>query len=191
MEISKEQGDLVRLLDLDSDFIIDLKYAGTDNFTGQKIYASNECYMDITTARMLIKAKNRFKKDGYRVKIYDAYRPTDAQEKFWEVYPVDGFVARPPSQRHDDLLTQNHTNGLAVDITLTDMDGNELVMPSKFDDFTEAAFLKSHFRTEEGAKNAWYMRDVMEWAGFLAYEGEWWHFYNTTVYQKPMMNFPI
>ena len=70
-----EQGNLIKLLDLDDDFIIDLKYATEDNFTGKKIYQSDQCYMDRHTAEILIEAKNLFKEDGYRVKIWDAYRP--------------------------------------------------------------------------------------------------------------------
>ena len=77
------QGDLIKLLDLDQDFIIDLKYATTDNFTGEKIYNSAECYVNQHTAEILIKARDIFKKDGYRLKIWDAYRPISAQAKFW------------------------------------------------------------------------------------------------------------
>ena len=81
----EDKGNLIRLLDIDDDFIIDLKYATADNFTGEQIYNSAECYMDRHTAEILIKARDIFKKDGYRLKIWDAYRPISAQAKFWEV----------------------------------------------------------------------------------------------------------
>ena len=76
-----KDNNLIRLLDLDEDFIIDLKYATEDNFTGQRVYASSECYLDKHTAEMLIEAKEKFKKDGYRVKVWDAYRPISAQKR--------------------------------------------------------------------------------------------------------------
>lgn len=107
-----EKGNLVRLLDLDDDFIIDLKYATADNFTGQKIYNSNDCYMDRHTAEILIRAKNIFTKDGYRVKVMDAYRPISAQEKFWQILPDDNFVARPPDMAKLKVFRPTHLNGL-------------------------------------------------------------------------------
>ena len=79
--MTEDRGNLVRLFDIDDDFILDLRYATKDNFTGEQIYSSNECYMDRHTAEILIKAKDIFKKDGYRVKIWDAYRPTKRPEK--------------------------------------------------------------------------------------------------------------
>ena len=57
----KKMGNLIRLLDLDDDFIIDLKYATSDNFTHEVIYDSNECYLDEHTAEILIAAKNLFR----------------------------------------------------------------------------------------------------------------------------------
>lgn len=79
MDIERK-GNLVRLLDIDSDFIIDLRYATADNFTGQKVYQSGECWIDEHTAAILIQAKNIFRADGYRVKVWDAYRPIRAQK---------------------------------------------------------------------------------------------------------------
>ena len=80
MDIERK-GNLVRLLDIDSDFIIDLRYATADNFTGQKVYQSGECWIDEHTAAILIQAKNIFRADGYRVKVWDADRPIRAQKK--------------------------------------------------------------------------------------------------------------
>ena len=134
--MTEDRGNLVRLFDIDDDFILDLRYATKDNFTGEQIYSSNECYMDRHTAEILIKAKDIFKKDGYRVKIWDAYRPISAQKKFWEVMPNDDFVARPPDMATIKKFRPTHMNGLCVDVTLTDMDGKEIEMPSEFDDMT-------------------------------------------------------
>ena len=64
----ERKGNLIKLTDLSSDFIIDLKYATPDNFTGVQVYQSADCWLDEHTAQILIKAKEIFEKDGYRVK---------------------------------------------------------------------------------------------------------------------------
>ena len=76
-----KKGNLVRLTDLSDDFIIDLKYASEDNFTGVKVYQSKDCWLDKHTAQILIAAKDIFQKDGFRVKVWDAYRPNLVQKK--------------------------------------------------------------------------------------------------------------
>ncbi|MGI6177676.1 MAG: M15 family metallopeptidase [Eubacterium sp.] len=186
-----EQNNLVRLLDLDNDFIIDLRYATPDNFTGQKIYNSSECWLDRHTCEILIKAKNIFKVDGLRVKIWDAYRPISAQAKFWEIMPDDDFVARPPDMDKITVFRPTHMNGLCVDITLTDRSGAEIPMPSEFDDMTERASLLCLSTPLERRKNAAYMKAVMESVGFKGYEKEWWHFYDVTTEPSPFLDFQI
>jgi len=185
------QGNLVKLLDLDQDFIIDLKYATEDNFTGNRVYNSGECWMDRHTAEILIQARDIFKKDGYRVKIWDAYRPISAQERFWELLPNDDFVGRPPDMSKITRFRPTHLNGLCVDVTLTDLDGKDIEMPSEFDDFSERASLSCGTITAEARKNAEYLKKVMEQVGFLAYENEWWHFYDVSTEPTPFMNFQI
>jgi len=187
----EQKGDLVRLLDVDKDFIIDLKYATTDNFTKEKIYNSGECYIHKNTAVILIKAKDIFHKDGYRVKVWDAYRPIRAQARFWRLLPNNEFVARPPDMDNLKEFKTNHMNGLCVDITLTDMEGTELVMPSKFDEFSPKASLSCPEISWEGRENAQYMKGIMESVGFTAYEGEWWHFYDKTIEPVPYMDYEI
>ena len=127
---------------------------------------------------MLIEARNVFKRDGYRIKIWDAYRPISAQKRFWEIYPDDNFVARPPDMKTMTSFRSTHMNGQCVDITLTDMEGRELKMPTCFDDFREIAALRNNDPETEEYKNAAYMCRVMESAGFGASRTEWWHFYD-------------
>ena len=189
--MTEDKGNLVRLYDIDEEFIIDLKYATENNFTGKRIYSSNECYMDKHTAEILIKAKNIFWRDGYRVKILDAYRPSSAQKKYWEIMPDDDFVARPPDMEKIKSFRPTHLNGLCVDITLTDMKGNEIEMPSEFDDFSERASLLCKTTSNTGRQNAEYMKNVMESVGFMAYENEWWHFYDITTEPTPFMDYQI
>lgn len=189
--MKNDRGNLVKLVEIDDDFIIDLRYATSDNFTGQKIYASGECWMDRHTAAILIEAKDIFKKAGYRVKIWDAYRPIRAQRRFWEVMPDNNFVARPPDMSIIKTFRPTHMNGLCVDVTLTDMDGKEIEMPCPFDEMTGRASLLSPDISEEGRRNGLYLKQVMESVGFLGYKNEWWHFYDVTTEPTPFLDFPI
>ena len=174
----KQHGNLVKLLDLDPEFIIDLPYATENNFTGKVVYQFKDCYIDIHTARQLIKAKNTAKKDGFRMKVWDAYRPVNAQQHFCDILPNNDFVAYPPDMENITEFKNSHMNGQCVDVTLTDMDGNDIPMPSEFDDFTEKARLDCKETVGEARKNGEYLRDIMVDAGFTPYSGEWWHFYD-------------
>ena len=186
-----DKGDLVRLLDLDDDFIIDLKYATLDNFTKQTIYNSGICYINKNTAGMLIKAKNIFRKDGYRVKVWDAYRPISAQRRFFEIMPDPNFVAQPPDINSIKTFKPSHMNGQCVDVTLVDSQGNDINMPTEFDDFSSMAGLDCPYIPEIARKNAEYLKTVMESVGFQAYENEWWHFYDVTTPPTPFLDFQI
>ena len=190
MDIEKK-GNLVRLLDIDPDFIIDLRYATADNFTGQQVYQSGECWIDAHTAEILIKAKNIFKADGYRVKVWDAYRPIRAQKKFWEIMPNDDFVARPPDMTKMTAFRHTHMNGQCVDITLTDLDGKDIAMPCPFDTMDGRAALSCAENPPEGRKNGEYLKQVMESVGFEGYENEWWHFYDVSTDPVPYTDYDI
>jgi len=184
-----ETGNLVRLLDIDSDFIIDLRYATPDNFTGQRIYDFDECYIDRNTAHLLIKARDKFKALGFRVKVWDAYRPLRAQRRFWEIMPDPNYIAEPPVITNETKYRPTHMNGLCVDITLTDLYGKEIDMPSGYDDFTGAARLDCPSAGARQKSNATLLKDIMESAGFMGYEDEWWHFYDVTSPVTPFSDY--
>ena len=184
-----EKRELTKLSS--DDFILEPRYAASENFTGQAIYRSSACWLNYETYCRLKKAAEVFAEDGYRIKIWDAYRPVSAQWKFWELIHDDDFVANPEHISADPPYRPTHMNGLCVDITLTDMDGTELEMPSEFDDMTERARADSESASETARKNAMYMKGVMEEAGFKAYRNEWWHFYDVTTEPVACFEFPI
>lgn len=169
---------LIRLLDIDQEFIIDLRYATSNNFTNQIIYDTQECFINHNTAKMLIKAKEIFKRDGYRVKVWDAYRPIWAQQRLWDIVQNPDFVAAPPKLSEIKVFKASHLNGMSVDITLTDMNGIEIEMPTAFDDFSERASASYDQINGKAYENARYMIRTMESIGFENYEKEWWHFYD-------------
>ncbi|MFD1470971.1 M15 family metallopeptidase [Companilactobacillus mishanensis] len=153
---------------LDPSIIVELRYATMNNFTGQVIYDFNVAIARTGTAEKLAVASRILKEKGYRIKVWDAYRPVEAQEKLFEVYPHPEFVAKPNPNF-------SHQKGVTFDLTICDMDGNEMEMPTEFDDFTEAAFRKSP-RTKIQDNNYQILDSAMKQAGFVGYENEWWDY---------------
>ena len=161
--------NLVSIETLSDKFVIDLKYATEDNFTGKKIYTISLCALQIGTAQKLIAANKELMEKGIRIKIWDAYRPLSAQRIMWDIMPVDDFVADPNNGG------SIHNGGFAVDITLVDMYGKELEMPTGFDDFSDKASRNSSSISEAAAKNLSILTDAMVKHGFTTISTEWWH----------------
>ena len=162
--------DLVRILSVIPDAVLDLRYATENNFTGKRIYEFEDALLRRGTLEKLKKAADRLRSMGYRIKVYDAFRPEKAQKTLWSVVNDPMFVADPYNGG------SNHTRGNAIDMTLTDMYGNELTMPSGFDDFSERALRTYEACTEEQKYNALIMEGVMTECGFIPNTNEWWHF---------------
>ncbi len=90
-----EIAGLVLVSDLDDSIIIDLQYATEDNFTGQVIYPVEVAAIYKETGKRLVEAQQIFKEKGYRIKLWDAYRPLSAQEMLWKAYPDPRYVHKP------------------------------------------------------------------------------------------------
>ncbi len=170
-ETQIQNSQMVVVSDFIEDIGVDMKYSTKDNFTGHIIYNFSDAYLRYGTVKRLKEAQEIFKKKGYKLKIWDAYRPARAQFAMWEIYPVDGFVADPTKGY------SNHTRGNAVDVTLTDFSGNEVEMPTGFDCFEEmSAYDYNAKENSEKTKNALFLKEVMESVGFYPCSTEWWHF---------------
>lgn len=166
----REIKNLVNVSDMDSSFIFDIKYATNDNFTKTVVYPVNVCVLQRETALKLINANTEFKKLGYRIKIWDAYRPIYVQKIFWNLVLDERFIANPNKKG------SRHNAGTAVDITLVDEVGRELKMPSDFDDFSDRACRNYECMSEEELKNINFLTGIMESCGFITIDTEWWHF---------------
>lgn len=161
---------LVLVKDIIPDCVIELKYAIEDNFTNRKVYPYDICVLQKSTAEKLAKANKELMEMGYRLKIWDAYRPLSVQKIFWEIVPDSRYVANP------NTGGSKHNRGTAVDVTLVDMDGNELEMPTGFDDFTEKASRNYANVSEEAKKHVDILTNVMVKNGFTTISTEWWHY---------------
>ena len=112
------------------DIYVELRYATENNFTGVKIYEFTEAYLRYGTVKKLAQVQKELKQQGYSLKIWDAYRPFEAQQKLWEVYPDPNYVANPANGM------KKHNLGGTVDITMVAADGSVISMPTEFDDFS-------------------------------------------------------
>lgn len=162
--------DFINLGEYIPELIIELPYYTENNFTGQKLYDEPSAYLRRGTADKLKDVSNEVAGEGYRLKIWDAYRPTQAQFKMWEIFPDSRYVANP----HKGYST--HSRGCAVDLTLVDATGQELDMPSGFDDFTPRANREYSDVSPVQAANSRYLEEVMVKHGFVSITYEWWHF---------------
>lgn len=187
----KEIEGLVLLKDLDDSFIIDLKYATEDNFVKKAVYPAPICAIRKETGEKLVRANKIFQERGYTIKVWDAYRPLHVQRLFFEAYPDPKFVAKPPEKPITFGFRYSHNNGMSVDITLVDENGNELEMPTEFDNFTDRAAASSQDMSEAARKNVDYLIEVMESVGFENYEGEWWHFNDIIEEPSPYLDVPL
>ncbi len=192
--------------DVINDVILDIRYAGEHNFVGAQIdgYLAPYAVMTVEGAEALKKAADVFREKGYRLKIFDAYRPQSAVKHFvrWsqdesdkkmqaEFYPdyktksrlVDeGYIARNSS----------HMRGSAVDLTLTDMEGKELDMGTCFDFFGKASWHGAKGLTEEQKANRELLKTVMEACGFKPFEKEWWHYrLQNEPFKTEKFDFPV
>ncbi len=180
----KEVKGLVELLKLDNSFVIDIKYATKDNFTKKVIYPSAKCIINKDTATKLIMANNEFKKLGYTIKIFDAYRPHSAQKILWDAASDKSYVADPKKG-------SNHNRGAAVDLTLVDKSGKELPMPSNYDEFTKRARLDYNDCSKEKINNRELLGKIMVKCGFKRIRNEWWHFDDSNAQKFPVLDIPF
>jgi D-alanyl-D-alanine dipeptidase len=166
-----DYNGLVDLMEIDPTFDLDIRYATENNFTRTVHYPFPMALMQKEAAAMLLKAQKIANEDGFKIRIYDAYRPLSVQRSLYEATPpqLKAFVAKPSK-------TAKHSIGISIDCGLSDMDGNELDMPSEFDDFSEKAYGDYIGGTAEQEKNRAYLINLMESCGFAPLSIEWWHF---------------
>lgn len=159
----------VNLKDFSQDFVYDMKYATTDNFLKSQVYNCAQCYLRFKTVKALLLANKKLMKKGYRIKIFDCYRPLDIQKCMWELVPNQEYVANPSKG-------SIHNRGGAVDITLVDKDGLELDMGTPFDHFGVESSHDYSDLSDEVIDNRKLLKRIMLKKNFEAFDSEWWHY---------------
>ena len=159
----------VNLKDYNKDFVYDMKYATSDNFLKAKVYDCAECFLRLKTVKALINANAQFIKKGYKIKLFDCYRPLDIQKRMWAIVPNPEYVANPSKG-------SIHNRGGAVDITLIDSNSKELDMGTTFDFFGVEASHNYQNLSQEIKFNRELLKTIMIKNGFNSLDSEWWHY---------------
>ena len=205
-DITKDPSGFVLLSNVIPSIVQEIRYFSTYNFVGDRIDGYEEPCAILTkeAARALKTVSNEMMVQGYRLKIFDTYRPACAVKHFvlWGIEDQD-IRMKPyfyPELEKQELFLKgyvakksSHSRGSTVDLTLLDMaTGEELDMGSPFDLFSE----KSHpdFRgiSDEQYENRMILRNVMLRNGFAPIDCEWWHFtLKDEPYPDTYFDFPL
>jgi zinc D-Ala-D-Ala dipeptidase len=154
------------------DVAIELRYATPDNFTGAPVYrpgGAARAYLRPEAAAALGRAIDLAARLGYRLKLFDAYRPPEAQWALWRHTPDPEFLADP-------RRGSPHSRGAAVDLTLIDLTGRELEMGTGFDAFTPLSHHGHPGVSPSAFRNRLLLLGLMTDAGWDFYRNEWWHY---------------
>ncbi len=186
--ISTDKSDFAQISTVIDDAAYDIRYYSSNNFTGNKIngYKAPRAYMTKKALAALAKAAEDLRAQGYRLLIWDAYRPQKAVDNFvnWINDPNDpGDKTFYPKLEKSDLLAgdyimakSGHTRGSTVDLTIIKQDGGFVDMGGTFDLFSEISHPDYKKISKKQKKNRKILRDAMVKAGFKPLDSEWWHF---------------
>lgn len=191
-----DPSGFVLLADHVPDIVQEIRYYTTYNFIGDRIDGYEEpcALLTIEAARALKNVSNELFVRGYRLKVFDAYRPACAVRHFvlWGIEDQD-IRMKPyfyPKLVKQELFSKgyiakqsSHSRGSTVDLTLLDMNtGKELDMGSPFDLFDEVSHPDNRTITDEQYENRMILRQEMLRNGFAPIDCEWWHY---TLAQEP------
>lgn len=186
--ISYDKSDFAEISSVIDDAAYDIRYYSPNNFTGNKIdgYKAHRAYMTKEALAALAVAAEDLRQQGYRLLIWDSYRPQKAVNHFvrWINNPEDaGDKTFYPNLQKSDLLSGNyvaaksgHSRGSTVDLTIIKKDGGFVDMGGTFDLFSEVSHPDYQDLTDEQKNNRRILHDAMIKAGFNAIDSEWWHF---------------
>ena len=188
--ISRDSSDFVNISDVAGDVVLELRYYSTYNFIGDRIdgYLEPIALLTKEAAAALKAASDEAVRNGYRIKVYDAYRPQRAVEHFVR-WAKDLNDTRMKSIFYPEVSKENlflegyiaehsgHSRGSTVDITLFDMaKGCEADMGGYFDYFGEISHSDYKELDEKQYNNRMLLRRIMVNCGFTPLREEWWHF---------------
>ncbi|MBP5289469.1 MAG: M15 family metallopeptidase [Clostridia bacterium] len=184
----------------------EIRYYSTYNFIGERVDGYEEPCALLTkeAARALKGVCNELLVQGYRLKVFDAYRPVCAVKQFiyWGIEDQDVRM-KPyfyPDLEKQELFqrgyiakSSSHSRGSALDLTLLDMKtGKEVDMGGPFDLFSEVSHPDYRGITREQYENRMLLQRVMIRGGFLPMSCEWWHFcLKDEPYPDTYFEFPV
>jgi D-alanyl-D-alanine dipeptidase len=203
-EISYDKSDFLPIYAVIDDAAYDIRYYSPNNFTGHRIngYKAPIPYMTKEALTALASAAENLRKQGYRLLIWDSYRPQKAVDDFveWINNPNEpGDKTFFPTLDKSELLAgmyimekSGHTRGSTVDLTLIKKDGSYVDMGGTFDLFSEISHPDYKKLTKKQKRNRKILSDAMTKAGFTGIDSEWWHFtLKNEPYPDTYFNFDI
>jgi D-alanyl-D-alanine dipeptidase len=180
-----QKSNLIDIQDVNESILVDLKYSTTDNFMHIKLYNRlKSAFLQKDVAIRLGKCQDYLNKlnPKFHLLIYDAVRPLSIQQKMWDALDTIPFEERTKFVSNP-ANGSIHNYGAAVDLTISDENGNPLDMGAGYDDIRQIAyprleeqFLASGELSVDQIENRKLLRKVMESQGFKNIATEWWHF---------------
>jgi zinc D-Ala-D-Ala dipeptidase len=157
---------------------ITLLYGTNNNFTGKRVYDFAKCYLHTDAEKRLTRAVEIAAELSFKIRIYDAFRPSEAQQVLWENSPDPDFLADPS-------IGSPHSRGVAIDVTLLDSNGQKLDMGTSFDEFSELSHHGNPEISKVAKTNRMLLLGIMTAAGWDFFKNEWWHYqlFNAKGYQ--------
>jgi D-alanyl-D-alanine dipeptidase len=167
------------------DAVLDIRYATADNFVGRPLYPVARCLLLPAVAERLARAAAVLRKQGFRLLIFDCYRPLSVQRELWKAMPRRGFVADPATGSH-------HNRAAAVDLSLAGPAGGPVEMPTAFDAFgPKARAWATDGVSARARQHRDLLREAMTAAGFAVNPAEWWHFDAPGAATLPLLDLPL
>lgn len=146
--------------------LLDIRYASTNNFTGQQLYQLPKAWLRHEPLNKLAETNKNIEEAGLRLVIFDAFRPVGVQRKLRSFESNNNYVAE----------VSNHCRGITIDVTLANTNGQYLDMGTDYDDFTPKSHSASSLITQNQKSNRQLLKDFLSAVGFAQHTYEWWHF---------------
>lgn len=160
---------LVQISENTHGVLLDIRYATENNFTARPVYARAGCYLNAEAEPLLRRAVDLARPLGFRLKLFDAFRPAEAQWRLWNFRADPEFLADP-------RRGSPHSRGAAIDLTLVDAYGAELDMGTGFDEFSPLSHHGVTALPLIAQRNRLVLIGLMTAAGWDFYRNEWWHY---------------
>ena len=167
-----KKSDFVELVKLDSTIHLDIRYATSKNLVGRPVYTQARAFLQRPAAEALVNVNQELAPLGYRLLIFDGYRPWSVTKVFWDITSKENkqFVANPKKG-------SRHNRGCAVDLSLYEIaSGKEVSMTGEYDEMSPRSFPAYTGGTPQQRAMRDLLRRKMEQNGFTVLDAEWWHF---------------
>ena len=179
-----QKPELMDPTEKDPSILIEQRLATANTPLGEPVYERARILLRKPVAEAILRISRRAREQGYRLKIYDAYRPLSVSQRLYAKHPDVRYLAAPN-------VGSRHNRGAALDLTLTDAEGSEIEMPSDYLTFDTRSHRNSPGMTAAARKNMELLTSLMATERFTTINEEWWHYDAPNWEQYPVMDEPL